>query len=94
MCAVRIDADITPPTERTIMEDRAGISLAGMEARNHARSARNVAQMLRANIELRRAGKPSGEHEDYGERWESAAATCDEIAAYLDTVAEEEARNE
>lgn len=76
------------------MEDRAGINLAGMEARNHARSARNVAQVLRANIELRRAGNPSGEHEDYSECWESAAATCDEIAAYLDSVAEEEARNE
>lgn len=75
------------------MEDRAGISLAGMEARNHARSARNVAQVLRANIELRRAGKPSGECEDYSECWESSAATCDEIAAYLDTVADKEARH-
>lgn len=75
------------------MEDRSGIYLAGMEARNHARSARNVARMLRTNIELRSSGKPSGEHEDYGECWESAAATCDEIAAYLDTVAEKEAEN-
>lgn len=76
------------------MEDRAGINLAGMEARNYARSARNIARTLRANIELRRVGNPSGERENYGECWESAAATCDEIAAYLDTIAEEEARNE
>lgn len=76
------------------MTDHEEIDLAGMKARNHARSARNVARMLRANIELRRVGNPSGERESYGECWESAAATCDEIAAYLDTVAEEEARNE
>lgn len=75
------------------MEDRAGINLAGMEARNHARSARNVAQVLRANIELRRVGNPSEERENYGECWESAAVTCDEIAAYLDTVADKEARH-
>lgn len=76
------------------MADHEEINLAGIEARNHARSARNVARMLRANTELRRAGNPSGEREGYGECWESAAATCDEIAAYLDTIAEEEARNE
>ena len=75
------------------MEDRAGTNLAGMDARNHARSARNVAQMLRANIELRRQGESSGDQQDYSDCWESCAATCDDIAAYLDTVAEKEAEN-
>lgn len=75
------------------MNNNEGINLAGMDARNHARSARNVAQMLRANIELRRKGESSGGQQDYRECWESCAATCDEIAAYLDTVADKEARN-
>lgn len=75
------------------MTDHEEIDLAGMKARNHARSARNVARMLRTNIELRRKGESSGDQQDYSECWESCAATCDEIAAYLDTVAEKEAEN-
>ncbi|WP_242370442.1 hypothetical protein [Adlercreutzia muris] len=63
------------------------------QAHKHAEALRGVASSLRVNIELRRAKGTLGK---YGQLWESAAATCDDAASYLDEIdmKEKEARHE
>ena len=53
------------------------------QAHKHAEALRSVSWTLRENIRLRRAKGTLGK---YGQLWESAAATCDEAAEYLDEI--------
>lgn len=75
------------------MSSRTASAMAPTQARKHANALRSVSWTLRENIRLRRAKGTLGK---YGQLWESAAATCDEAAEYLDEIdkKEKEARHE
>lgn len=61
------------------------------QARKHANALRSVSWTLRENIRLRlqeieSCRDPEELKNKYVHLWESAAATCDEAASYLDVV--------
>lgn len=59
------------------------------QARTHAAALRSVSYALRENIRLRLEGNEScnesGKNK-YVKCWESCAATCDDVADYLDEI--------
>ena len=62
-------------------------AMAPTEAHAKAEAARAVAKTLRDDIEQRRAIGKLGK---YGGLWESAAATCDDVAEFLDEIDKQE----
>lgn len=69
------------------MSSRTASAMAPTEAHAKAEAARAVAQTLRDDMEQRRADGKLGK---YGACWESAAATCDDVASFLDEIDKKE----
>ena len=75
------------------MSARTASAMAPTEAHAKAEAARAVAKTLRDDMEQRREEGTLGK---YGACWESAAATCDDVAEFLDEIdrREKESNNE
>lgn len=83
------------------MSSRTASAMAPTEARKHANALRSVSWTLRENIRLRlqeieSCRDPEERKNKYVHLWESAAATCDDAASYLDEIdlEKKEARHE
>lgn len=69
------------------MSGRTVSAMAPTQAHAKAEAARAVAATLRDDIKKRRAVGKLGK---YGACWESAAATCDDVASFLDEIDKKE----